>query len=156
MNSMQTELIHALQMAIQNEKDNSQIYHHILRQMKDPGARELLVRLIEEERQHREKIEQKILEMGGKIVPPESNMGLPNREQLMEMELENCSISELIDLAIENERISRDFYQEQHSRVNDQGVKAVFQWLIEQENNHIEMLIEKHRNWESVNRRSTD
>lgn len=148
MNSLQTELIHALQMAIQNEKDNTQIYHHILKQVKNSGARELLVRLIEEERQHREKIEKKIREMGGEVPKTESGVDVPDREELMEMELENCSVSELINLAIENERISRDFYQEQYSRVNDDGVKAIFRWLIEQENDHIETLLREHQGWE--------
>jgi len=140
-------------MAIQNEKDNTQIYHHILRQVKNSCARELLVRLIEEERQHRERIEQKIIEMGGNIPETESNVGVPDREQLMEMELENCSVSELINLAIENERISRDFYQVQYNRVNDSGVKAIFEWLIEQENEHIEKLMREHQGWEFESRR---
>ena len=136
------EAVHALVMAMRNEIDTVQIYEHILKYVKDSMARELLHRLIVEEHNHKDQIQQKILSNGGDIPPSDikPHKDYPNREQLLDIELENCTVSELVNLAIENERMSRDFYKAQHGRAANKEVKAVFKWLMEQEEEHIRNL----------------
>jgi rubrerythrin len=142
MRDFSPESIHALQMAMQNEIDTVQIYEHMLRYVKDPKGRELLHRLIVEEHQHEQKIKEKIILAGARVTQTDLTMGVefPNREQLLEMELDNCSVSELVNIALESEQMNRDFYSIQLKRAKDKNVKAIFKWLLEQEEQHIQNL----------------
>lgn len=136
------ESVHALVMAMYNELDAVQIYEHILKYVKDTKARELLHRLIVEEHDHKEKIKEKILLAGGEMPKPDAKPhdDFPDREQLLDIELKNCTISELVNLAIENEKMSRDFYQAQYDRASNSEVKEIFKWLVKQEEEHIRNL----------------
>ena len=142
MSDFSQESVHALIMAMHNEMDTIQIYEHIIKYLKDSKARELLHRLIVEEHNHEQEIKEKILSAGGEVPQPDTkpHEEFPNREQLLDIELENCTISELVNLAIENEKMNRDFYIVQHDRATAPDVKAVFKWLVEQENEHIRNL----------------
>jgi rubrerythrin len=146
MAELSLDSIHALHMAMQNELDTVQIYEHILKHVRDSKAREMLHRLIVEEHNHEIAIKERIVSGGGKISNPEIpiDADYPNREQLFEIELENCTISELVNLAIENEQMSRDFYRLQHERAINNEVKEVFKWLVEQEEIHIRNLKSKY------------
>jgi rubrerythrin len=136
------ESVHALIMAMHNELDTIQIYEHILKYLSDAKARELLHRLIVEEHNHEQEIKEKIISAGGEVPQPDAkpHEDFPNREQLLDLELENCTVSELVNLAIENERMSRDFYLAQQDRATSPEVKAIFKWLVAQEEEHIRNL----------------
>jgi rubrerythrin len=136
------ESIHALHMAMQNELDTIQIYEHILNHITNNHARELLHRLIVEEHNHENRLKEKIISGGGEITNPDTGaeIELPDREQLLDLELGNFTASELIHLALQNEQISRDFYKIQYDRVNNPEVKEIFRWLVDQEETHIENL----------------
>jgi rubrerythrin len=139
MGSLSPEAIHALQMSIQNEKDSILIYQHIRKQLNDGKTANLLNRLIKAENSHTRRVKLKLMENGGEVVVPE-DFGLPNRGQLMEMALKNCTLAELINLAIENERIARDFYEAQHQRTENGDVRDIFKWLLEEEVRHVNYL----------------
>jgi rubrerythrin len=136
------ESIHALQMALQNEIDTVQIYEQMLKYIKDPQGRELLYRLIVEEHQHKQKIKEKIILAGGRIsqIDFSTEVEYPNRQQILEMELDNCNVSELVNIALESEQINRDFYDIQLKRAQNKEVKEIFKWLLEQEELHIQNL----------------
>jgi rubrerythrin len=137
------ESLHALYMAMQNELDTVQIYEHMLNHVTDPHAREVLHRLIVEEHNHEQRIKEKIEAFEGNPSPLEvqiDSMHLPDRDQLLQMELANCTVSELVNLAIENEHMSRDFYKIQHDLAQNSEVKKIFKWLWEEEEQHIENL----------------
>ncbi len=146
MRKLSPESIHALHMAMQNELDTIQIYEHILKHINDSEARKLLHQLIVDEHSHEHKIKEKIISGGGKVSKPEfdTDSDYPDRKQLLDIELDNYTITELVDLAIKNEQISRDFYQIQHERMINSDVKAVFKWLVEQEEIHIQNLMEQY------------
>lgn len=129
-------------MAVQNELDTIQIYEHILNHITDNHAREVLHQLIAEEHNHEYRLKEKIISGGGNITNPDTGteFELPDREQLLDLELKNFNASELIHLVLQNERISRDFYKIQFDRVNNLEVKEIFWWLVEQEESHIENL----------------
>jgi rubrerythrin len=139
MTELSPESIHALHMAMQNELDTIQIYEHILNHITENHSREVLHRLIVEEHNHENRLKEKIIEGGGEINNPDirTEIEFPGREQLLDLELENCTVSELIQLALQNEQISRDFYKIQFDRVKNPEVKEIFQWLVEQEETHI-------------------
>ncbi len=157
MSSLTPDASHALLMAIQNEADIVQIYQHMLKQVRNSNTRRMLERLIAEEQQHEQRMRKRLSDSGMKNPDkeePELDIELPNRSQLMAIELENCTVAELISLAIENERISRDFYKAQYDRAEDWEVKAIFNWLVEQEEQHIGNLqseYDKYQNYEEVN-----
>lgn len=142
MTELSPESIHALHMAMQNELDTIQIYEHILKYITHNHAREVLHRLIVEEHNHENRLKEKIVSGGGEISNPDTKteIELPDREQLLDLELGNFTASELIHLALQNEQISRDFYKIQYDRVNNPEMKEIFQWLVEQEETHIEKL----------------
>ncbi len=137
MAKLSADALHALQMALQNEADTSQIYTHMLPQVENRELREMLKNLIAEEYEHEKKIREMILAGGGQLREPEQNPALLDRQALMDIELKNLRMEELISLALENEKISRDFYQMQCDRVTDPAVKAIFKWLKEEEERHI-------------------
>ncbi|GAB4381649.1 MAG: hypothetical protein Kow0042_32150 [Calditrichia bacterium] len=154
MEACSPEVLRALQMAMQNELDTVRIYRQMLQYVKNTKTRDILNRLIEEEYQHEKRIKDRFLQGGGKIPKNDGDYDLPNREQLLDLELKNFTISELISLAIQNEKISRDFYQAQLNRVDNPHVKEVFRWLVEQEEEHIRNLQnerDSHSNYEEVN-----
>jgi len=143
MPNLSPESLHAFYMAIQNELDTVQIYEHMLNHVTDSHAREVLHRLIVEEHNHEQGIKRKIEEVGGNPNPPELEVDyidFPDRDSLLELELANCTVGELVNLAIENEQMSRDFYKIQHDRAQNPQVKAIFKWLWEEEEQHIKNL----------------
>jgi len=146
MRKLSPESIHALHMAMQNELDTIQIYEHILKHVNDSQARKLLHQLIVDEHSHEHKIKEQIISGGGNVSKPEfdKDSDYPDRTQLLDIELDNYTITELVDLAIKNEQISRDFYRIQHKRMINGDIKAVFKWLVEQEEIHIQNLIEQY------------
>lgn len=157
MSSLTPDASHALLMAIQNEADIVQIYQHMLKQVRNSNTRRMLERLIAEEQQHEQRMRIRLSEDGMEgpdKEEPVPDIESPNRSQLMDIELENCTVAELISLAIENEGINRDFYKTQHDRAEDWEVKAIFNWLVEQEEKHISHLqneYDKYQNYEEVN-----
>jgi rubrerythrin len=142
MTEFSLESIHALQMAMQNELDTVQIYEQMLKHASDPKGRELLHRLIVEEHQHEQKIKEKIILAGGRFSQVDFTIEVeyPNREQILEMELDNCNVSELVNIALQSEQMNRDFYCIQLKRAKNKEVKEIFKWLLEQEELHIQNL----------------
>lgn len=153
MAALSPESLRALQMALQNENDTVLIYQHMLDRVKNGVTRALLARLIEEEILHRERIQEKISRNAQDLPGVSDEYDLPDRQSIMELELNNCTILELINLAIENEKISRDFYRAQFQRATDKEVQEIFQWLVNQENEHIQNLqmeYDAHQYYEEV------
>jgi len=153
MAELSLESLRALQMALQNENDTVLIYQHMLDRVKNGVTRALLAKLIEEEILHRERIQEKIRRNAQDLPAIPNEAELPERRSIMELELSNCTILELINLAIENEKISRDFYQAQFQRATDQEVQEIFQWLVDQESEHIQNLqleYDAHQYYEEV------
>ena len=143
MPKMSPDSLHALMMAMQNELDTVQIYEHMLKHVTNPQGRELLHRLIVEEHNHEQKIREKFLQAGGELSEPDLNeheVDFPNRDQLFEIELSNCTVSELVNLAIECEQMNLDFYRVQQTRTKNEEVQNIFKWLENQEELHISNL----------------
>jgi rubrerythrin len=146
------ESIHALQMALQNEIDTVQIYEHMLDHVNDVKAREVLHRLIVAELNHEEKIKEKIVSAGQSdnlVKLDTGSVDYPDRDQILKIELANCTVAELVNLAIENEQMSRDFYKIQHDRAENREVKEIFKWLWEEEEQHIENLKNEYESYMS-------
>ena len=144
------ESIHALQMALQNEIDTVQIYEHMLNHVNDVKAREVLHRLIVGELNHEEKIKEKIISAGHSVNQGDleiEDVDYPDRDQILKIELANCTVAELVNLAIENELMSRDFYKIQHDRAENQEVKAIFKWLYDEEEQHIKNLKSEYESY---------
>jgi len=141
MAALSSDALHALQIGIQNELDTIHIYQKMLEKVKSRPTQAVLRRLIEEELSHKNRMKKKIEESNSQV--PETDFEfpeLPNREQLLELEFENCTVTELIDLAIENEKISRDFYKAQRDRAKHEDIAEIFQWLFREEQQHISNL----------------
>ncbi len=139
MSSLAPESVHALLMAMKNERNTVQIYEHMLKHVQDSEIREMLHRLIVDEHDHEQRIREKI---GQSRVNPspedvELPVDFPDRTQVLEMELENCSVPELVNLALESEQMNRDFYKIQLDLAKNTEVREIFKWLFEQEEKHI-------------------
>ena len=154
MSILSREALHALQMAMQNELDTIHIYKKMSEKVKNKKTLKILKNLIDEEYHHKDIMQNKITEKGGEILDSNYDFPeLPNRQQLLEIELENCTVSELISLAIENEKISRDFYKIHYKRFDNKEVKEIFHWLIQQEEEHIRRLEkdqDSHKEYDEV------
>ncbi len=153
MGNLSPESLRALQIALKNENETVLIYQHMMNRVKNSVTQALLAQLIEEEFLHEKRIRDKISENNHDEPVSFEDIEVPNRRTIMELELTNCTILELINLAIENEKISRDFYQAQFQRVEDPEVRKIFQWLAEQEDEHIknlQMEYDAHKYYEEV------
>ena len=150
MSDISPESVHALQMALQNEIDTVQIYEHMLDHVVDVKAREMLHRLIVAELNHEEKIKEKIIAAGHTISSVKleaAPVEYPDRDQILDIELANCTVAELVNLAIENEQMSRDFYKIQYDRAQDKEVQEIFKWLWEEEEQHIKNLKNEYESY---------
>ena len=132
--------LHALQMAMQSELDTVRIYKKMLKRVKNKKTLSVLEDLIKEEFDHEKRVKEKFLGAGGEFPEPENDFHLPQRDHLLEIELENCSSLELINIAMENERISRDFYVRQRDVAENDEVREIFNWLVREETQHIKNL----------------
>ncbi|HFE65384.1 MAG TPA: hypothetical protein ENK14_13370 [Caldithrix sp.] len=153
MTVLPNEVLHALKMAMQNESDTIRVYQHMFKKVKNSKTRQMLRHLINEEHFHEQRIKEKYREGGGQFPLNEWDSELPNREQLLDIELENLTVLELINLAMQVEKVSRDFYKVQYKRAADVEVKLIFDWLARQEEDHIKSLqqeYESHQNYHEV------
>jgi rubrerythrin len=127
-----------LGIAIKSEVNAAQVYDRLARRVKNPVLEEKLLFLKGEEEKHRSILE----EMYAKNFP-EVKLALPPRSLLPKVDIamsEDTPIPALLDIAMEWEKLSEEFYADFAKRAKDAKGKAVLQYLSEIESSHYHLL----------------
>jgi rubrerythrin len=143
-----SEVLKALETAIQIEKDGLAFYTEAAKQTEDPKGKRMFQTLARDEAAHQELFEttrESLLQEGGwlrteqilTISPSRSVRApvFPTGDQIKEVEIPERQLDAL-RRGIEAERASIQFYSEQRDKVEDPDAKAMYAYLIEQEEGH--------------------
>ncbi len=127
--------LEALGVAIRAEVDAHKIYEELATRAEDPLVRRRFELLAADEQQHLAYLEERWQEVAGTVpleIPPSH---LPKGMQTGEQRATK-SIEEVIDLAIEEERTSREFYLRAARDTDDLSGRAMFRFLADMEYQH--------------------
>ncbi|MBC7250070.1 MAG: ferritin family protein [Anaerolineae bacterium] len=127
-----------LGLAIKSEVNAFQVYERLAQRVQNPALRDKLLFLKGEEEKHRT-----ILEAMHAQNFPEVQLELPPRSPLPRVEIalhEDTPVLELLDIALEWEKLSEEFYADFARRAQDAKGKAILQYLSEMESGHYHLL----------------
>jgi rubrerythrin len=143
-----SEVLKALETAIQIEKDGLAFYTEAAKQTEDPKGKRMFQTLAKDEAAHQKLFEtarESLLKEGGwlqveqieEISPSRSVYApvFPTGDEINEVEIPERQLDAL-RRGIEAERASIEFYSEQRDKVEDPDAKAMYAYLIEQEEGH--------------------
>ena len=128
-------LLEVLSIAIRSETDAQNIYREMAERVSNPRVEERFHLLVAEERQH-----QNLLEMRYKEFFPDFELKLPPSllppTAATTALRRDLSLREVLNLAIQAERDSREIYLEAAAKVNDMGWKSILKSLADWEHTH--------------------
>lgn len=142
----------ALQTALNMEREGKKFYQDALGRVTDEFARRTLKFLIEEEERHIDKImrfNEYLLGRGGFDLESECSTGVPARMKSLIDEaasttlkkIENASTDiEVYEAAMEFERRGYQFYRRAAEDEEDERVRRFFQFLVDEEVKHFQLL----------------
>jgi len=127
--------LEALGIAIRSEQDSSDIYLELAARIEDPIIRRRFELLASEEEQHRRYLSDQYKELAGdvplELPPSQLPLGMITPEERSRWKLE-----EVLDLAIDEERRSREFYLKAARDTTDLSGRAMFRFLADMEYQH--------------------
>jgi rubrerythrin len=124
--------------AVKSEVEASQVYDKLAQRVRNQALKDKLLFLKGEEEKHRAILE----EMYAKSFP-EVELVLPPRSLLPKVDIalsENTPVPELLDIAMEWEKLSEEFYADFTKRAEDAKGKAMLQHLSKMESSHYHLL----------------
>jgi rubrerythrin len=134
--------LEVLGIGIRSEMDAQDVYQEMAQRICNPRAKERFHLLVAEERQHQTLLEEKYrqlfpdatLKLPPSMLPPKASTADLRR---------GMSLLDVLDIAIQEERHSRDFYLEGARHVEDLSGKAMLKFLADWEYTHqMELTIE--------------
>jgi rubrerythrin len=128
--------LEALGVAIRSEMDSREVYQELSERVEDRVIRRRFELLASEEEQHIGYLTDRYKEMAGEDVPlklPPSN--LP-KDMLTREQRSHWSLEQVLDMAIEEERHSREFYLRAARESDDLSGRAMFRFLADMEYQH--------------------
>jgi rubrerythrin len=127
--------LEALGVAIRAEMDSRELYEELAERSENPQIKRRFELLASDEAQHLEYLEDRWEELAGDValrLPPSRHpMDMLTREQRAKHELEA-----VLDMAIEEERKSREFYLRAARETDDPSGRAMFRFLADMEFEH--------------------
>ncbi|MEK6569959.1 MAG: ferritin family protein [Bacteroidota bacterium] len=128
-------LLEVLSIAIRSETDAQNIYREMAERVSNPRGEERFHLLVAEERQH-----QNLLEMRYKEFFPDVRLKLPpsllSPTAVLTALRKDLSLPQVLSIAIQAERDSREIYLEAAAKVNDMGWKSILKSLADWEHTH--------------------
>lgn len=134
--------LEALRIAIQSEIDSYKMYKESIKHVRDKQGKELLLALSEEERRHRRELESEYGRVSGKRL---LYINLPKKRRLFREIRPEATPLEILEIAIEQEKESVEFFEKAAIRTPDAGGKRVFERLAKEEQNHLQLLEAEYR-----------
>jgi rubrerythrin len=135
--------LEVLGIAIRSEIDAQHIYREMVQRVTSPRAKERFHLLVAEEQQHQNILEKKYYQLFPRVplVLPQSSLPPSGATTDLRKDLE---LLKVLDLAIQEERHSRDFYLEAAFHVEDPSGKAMLKFLADMEYSHFMSLNAEH------------
>jgi rubrerythrin len=131
--------LEALGIAIRSEIDAQEVYKDLASMCEEELMRDKFLNMHNEERKH-----QLLLEKMYKDMFPEVDLSLPPSRLPKEVKdssaRKKCSIKEILHLAIDEEKKSREFYLDCAETVTDLSGKRMFRFLADMEFSHQSLL----------------
>lgn len=131
--------LEALGVAIRSEIDAQEVYKDLASMCEEELMRDKFMNMYHEERKH-----QVLLEKMYKDMFPEVDLVLPEsslpKEVLDSKARKKCDIKDILRLAIEEEKKSREFYLDCAETVTDLSGKRMFRFLADMEFSHQALL----------------
>lgn len=128
----------ALSLALKSELESEKVYRRLKKLVKNFVIRDKLDFLIKEEKKHQKVIEGLYQKMFSGEEP-----SLPKKSIFPRLTLaleEESSVLELLELAMESERLFEDFYDHLSEEVENRAVQEILQYLSRMENGHYSLL----------------
>lgn len=125
-------------LAIKSEVEAGQIYDGLARKVKNRALKEKLLFLRGEEEKHKAMLEEIYAQSF-----PEVELALPPRSLLPKVDLalsEGTTVPELLDIAMEWEKLSEEFYADFAQRAENVRTRAMLQHLSKMESSHYHLL----------------
>ncbi|UCF31815.1 MAG: ferritin family protein [bacterium] len=138
-----------LLLAIQNEIKARNFYLAIAKKVKNPLVRRKFISLADDEVEHRQALSRLYWAQTGTEVGD-----LPEGEDVQTPDVENMSLTEAIELAIEAEKKAVELYTRMAQETDDPRSQWFLEYIAEFENGHYETLtaelerIKNHPGWE--------
>lgn len=139
-----------LKMALRLEEEGRKFFAEAAERVRNPQARQTLAFLADEESRHIERIREfsRSIEAGEAAPPIEATESIDSRVRKFNDHLATlkadisptASDIEAYTMAVKFENGAADFYREQMEASTDPQVKAFYQWLIDEESLHSEVL----------------
>ena len=134
--SLSTE--HALSMALKSEIEAAEVYKKLKKVVKNFVMKNKLQFLINEEKMHKQVVEALFQRMfPGKDIPKSDKSLVPRLTISLK---EDDSVVELLESAMEAEKISAEFYDSLSQEVEERGVQEILLYLSSMEHGHYALL----------------
>jgi rubrerythrin len=128
----------ALSMAVKSEKDATEAYIKLQSMVKNFILRDKLRFLAEEEQKHQKLLKEVHKKVAGGREPPETERSLAPRLTIALQE--KSSVTDLLELAMDAEKISEEFYDNLSQNVEERGLQEILQYLASMEHGHYFLL----------------
>ena len=128
----------ALSMAVQSEAEAVEVYQKLHVMVKNFVLKDKLRFLAEEERRHRMLLTELYKKLTGSTEPPKTDRSIMPRLAIALKE--NQTVPDLIELAMEAEKLSEEFYDNLSQNVEERGLQEILQYLASMEHGHYFLL----------------
>jgi rubrerythrin len=128
----------ALSMAFKSEVDAAEAYEKLRSMVKNFILRDKLTFLAEEENKHQKLLREVYKKVTGGREPPESEKSLAPRLALALQE--KSTVTDLLEHAMNAEKISEEFYDTLSQNVEERGLQEILQYLASMEHGHYFLL----------------
>ena len=128
--------LEVLGIAIRSEIDAQEIYREMAQRVTNPGAKERFHLLAAEEEQHQVILGRKYNRLFPQVPLKMPQSLLPPKAATAELR-KDLILRDVLDIAIQEERHSRDFYLDAASRIGDLSGKAMLKFLADMEYSHM-------------------
>lgn len=128
--------LEALGVAIRSEIDAQAIYREMAQRVTNPSSKERFHILESEEEQHQNILERKYNKLFPHVPLKVPHTLLPAKAADAELR-KDLNLREVLEIAIQEERHSRDFYSDAATRIDDLSGRAMLKFLADMEYSHM-------------------
>jgi rubrerythrin len=128
----------AFLMALKSEIDTAETYEKLQKMINNFVLKDKLKFLVEEEKKHQKIIKELFRKMFSGKEPSSTEKSLLPRLTLALQE--DTSVPDLLELAMEAEKIAEEFYDNLSQEIEERGVQDILQYLVAMEHSHYFLL----------------
>ncbi len=128
----------AIAMAVKSEIEAAKTYQKLRSMVKNFVLRDKLRFLVEEEKRHQALLRELFKKLTGGREPSQTERSLAPRLSIALKE--NPTVTDLLELAVEAEKTTEEFYDNLSQNVEERGLQEILQYLANMEHGHYFLL----------------